>query len=369
MNEVSVATEQCDIAIVISDMGSGGAQRVISLLAEHWVACGRSVHVLTMESEDKDFFQLSTSVKRHVTGGIGDSRHIIEAIFSNVRRVWNIRRTLQEIKPQVVISFIGVTNILTILASYGQDWKLVISERNDPALQSLGRAHDLLRKYLYRFADCVTANSTTAMNTLKAYVPESRLSSVQNPIVLPEPVSDEKEEPMVLSVGRLTHQKAHDVTIRAVALIDPDLGLSFKILGEGELRDELSNLIGDLGIADRIMLQGRVEDVNSWYERASIFVLVSRYEGMPNALLEAMAHGKAVIVSDQCGAAKELVEDGISGLVVPVEDEEALSRAITRLWKDVKLRKQLGVNARKKVAHLSADSVFNPWEAIIDSNE
>jgi len=361
--------QTCDLALVISDLGAGGAQRVLVTLANEWSRAGRDVVVVTLSSPESDFFKLSEAVTRRSLDILGETSGFLGGIRANIRRVFVLRRCLIDLRPESVLGFIAATNVLLILATIGLKARVIISERNDPAKQSLGRIWGRLRWCFYRYADVVTANSLAALDTLSEYVPRRKLVMVRNPISVS--VDSERTSPRLggrrlLAVGRLYPQKGYDVLFKAFALfLSVHNGWRLSILGEGPLRSGLEKLSCELGISENVDWLGMKADPLPEYKAADIFVLASRYEGTPNALLEAMSVGVPVVVTDALPGALEFVEQGNTGLVVRVEDPEDLAKALTSLADDPHLRTRLSVKGRERVAENSLDKVLQDWERVL----
>ncbi len=357
----------CDVALVISDLGGGGAQRVATTLANAWAREGRRVAVLTLAAPETDLFFVDPSVARHHLGGIGDSQGLVSKLGANLRRIIALRRALQIASPKVSVGFISPTNILLIIAATGLGMRVVISERNDPARQSFGLAWNVLRRLLYRFADVVTANSHSALDTMRAYVPAGKLAFAPNPVPPPsDGPTAELDAPTILAVGRLHRQKAYDVLLAAFALFaegSPDWRLV--VLGDGPLREALEARARDDGISPRVAFRGRVSDPYPYYRSADIFVLASRYEGMPNALLEAMSCGLPSIVTDASSGPLEYVAHEVTGLVVPTEDSLALAAAMDRLAGSRDLRRRLGLAAKARIADDGFTLAQITWESVL----
>ncbi len=351
-----------EIVVVIEGLGGGGAQRVATILANRWAREGRGVAVVTLTDSETDFFTLDSKVKRRVAGGTEISKNLISGLAANLRRILALRKIFREEGPRVVVGFGAQINIVVILAASFLGVRVVISERNDPARQSFGQVWDTLRRALYRFADVVTANSGAAIEAMRSYVSSEKLVLLPNPP--PEPPGREPSPgPVVLAVGRLHPQKAHDVLISAFARISPKFpDWSLLILGEGDLRGDLERQVGELGLAGRVQLPGQTDDPYRYYLDAGVFALPSRYEGSSNALLEAMSCGLPVIVSDACPGSTDLVEDGKSGLVVRSGDVDSLAGALTRLIDAEDFRARLGAAARDKISRLRDSNVFAEWE-------
>jgi len=354
-----------DLSLIIGDLSEGGAQRVVCNLASAWVRTGRRVAVVTLAGPQRDFFQLDPGVTRIALDVAGRSAGPVSGLHANLRRVRALRQVLRQIAAPVAVAFAGSTNVLTVLAAWGLGTRLVISERNDPAKQSLGRPWNFLRKFLYRRADLVTANSHAALDTLSSYVPRERLAHVPNPVVFPTPLPSRVVEPLILNVGRLHEQKAQDVLMTAFAEVADEVpGWRLEILGTGGLDTELRKQITALQLSNRVLMVGQVDP---WphYARAAVFALPSRFEGTPNSLLEAMSFGIPPIVSNAAGGALEYVEHGVNGLVVPVDDAEALAAAIRELVNDSEFRERLGLAARDRVAACSMESALMAWDATL----
>jgi glycosyltransferase involved in cell wall biosynthesis len=271
----------------------------------------------------------------------------------------------------MVISFGSAANILTILACRNLGRKVVVSERNDVACRPLEHPWERLRVRFYNRADVVTANTLDALGAMEAYVDKTKLTLVPNPLVCDETVAGPQPgapvgAPFVLIVANLNRLKAHDVLLEAFARLSPDLShWRLAVVGDGELEETLRDQAKTLGIGSRVDWCGLVSDPFVFYRAATIFVLPSRSEGMPNALMEAMSCGLPVIVSDASPGPLGLVRDGDTGLVVPVDDPAALARAIESLANDPALRKRLGHSARQRVSGYDLSKVLAIWEPII----
>jgi GalNAc-alpha-(1->4)-GalNAc-alpha-(1->3)-diNAcBac-PP-undecaprenol alpha-1,4-N-acetyl-D-galactosaminyltransferase len=350
------------IAIVIGDLSEGGAQRVVTTLTAGWIARNQTITVITLSDRDRDFFKIPDGAGRVVVGGSGEASGVLNAILSNFHRIRGLRRAIKESNAKTVISFVSTTNVLTVLACKGLNVKLAISERNDPARQSLGHIWNFLRIRFYRYADLVTANSRGALETLSRFVPPEKLHLVLNPLATPPMDLRHQPEKVILNIGRLTAQKAQDVLIEAFNSLAPDFpDWKLVIAGSGALEDALKGHVVRLGIDDKVEFPGQVEPWE-YYCRASIFALPSRYEGTPNALLEAMSVGLAPIVSDASEGPLGFVVDGVSGLVVPTDDQIALSLSLRNLMIDEAKRTALGRAAQKSVALCNLDKVLDNWE-------
>jgi GalNAc-alpha-(1->4)-GalNAc-alpha-(1->3)-diNAcBac-PP-undecaprenol alpha-1,4-N-acetyl-D-galactosaminyltransferase len=356
------------VSIVIESLGGGGAQNVVSAVANAWCKAGRIVHVITFSAPDSDRFALDPAIHRTVIGGVGEAKSLLQAILANIRRLVRLRKAIKATGTEVVLGMVGTTNILSVLAARGLGRRIIISERNDPRRQSLGKIWDMLRRLLYRRADLVVANSRNALAGLEEYVPAQKLRWLPNPLRAAGTASAVPvEPPLILAVGRLHHQKGFDVLLRAFEILlrrYPDWTLV--ILGEGDERRGLQHLAEQLCIARQVRFPGYVAEPFGWYNAATLFVQPSRFEGLPNTVLEAMSCGLPCVVTDAQPGILEFLTDRQSGIVVPVESSDALAAAMEELIENKTMRETLGQNARLAVAGCRADNVVRMWSELVD---
>lgn len=353
------------IVIAIDRLEGGGAQRVASLLSSGWAEQGRELTLITLHRPRIDTADHLDNVRRLVIGGSGESANRLAGVFANLHRIWRLRQALKTSGAQVVLSFLTHMNVITILASRGLPIRVVVSERSDPKQQVLSPVWRLLRWSTFPMADVVTANSHNAISAMAPYARKGRLVAIPNPVEIPR-IPAAMRSNSILAVGRLVGLKRHDLVITAfseVAKEREDCHLS--ILGSGPNHEALTNLVSTLRLDERVSLTGHVDAPFKYYQDAAIFVIASEYEGMPNALLEAMSHGLACIVPDNLPGALEHVEDGVSGLVFRAHDVDDLVRCMRQLIGDPELRERLGHEARERMKAFSLESVLRRWDEIL----
>jgi GalNAc-alpha-(1->4)-GalNAc-alpha-(1->3)-diNAcBac-PP-undecaprenol alpha-1,4-N-acetyl-D-galactosaminyltransferase len=357
-----------DLCMVIADLSAGGAQRVFSQLANAWAAEGRTISVVTLSEERSDFFRLRPEIGRISIGGLAHSRGPIDALRANFQRIRALRRALRMCGAPLVLSFTGAMNVMTVLAARGLGVKVCISERNDPARQSLGRVWDFLRRRTYPWANRVTANSQGALAALEHFVAADKLMYVPNPVAKPpSSVVAPMPGPTILNVGRLTWQKGQDLLIEAFALIAKDhQDWRLVIIGTGDCEADLREQAVRHGIADRLMFTGQVDDPFPFLRAAEIFALPSRFEGTPNAMLEAMSVSLPCIISNASGGPLDYITDGETGLVVASDDMRQLSAALRRLIEAPDLRARLGAAAADRLRPQTMDVVLETWAGVLD---
>lgn len=293
------------------------------------------------------------------------------AVYARVLRAveWKVealRSVLQRAAPDAVLSVLGATNIICTAASAGLPHRTVISERNDPSRQRLDAPWHDLRPLIYGQADAVSANSRGALEAMRAYCPPEKLCLAPNPLVLPDAVVGAARSDAVLFLARLVPQKAPDVLIEAFSRLHSRRSeWALHLAGDGPLEEPLRARVQALGLAGAVAFHGVVADPSPLLVGCPIFVLPSRFEGTPNALLEAMAHRMACIVSDASPGPLRLIEDGVSGLVVATDSVPDLAAALERLAGDEPLRRRLGEAAFERVRGFGLDRIGPIWDRIL----
>lgn len=355
------------LALVIANLGWGGAQKVMVTMANHWAAMGWQITLVSIDEElDECYFPPHPAVRVRYLGLSAPSRNPARALLHNARRLVVLRRAIRESGAEAVISFLSATNVLTLLATRGLRLPVIVSERGDPDRSSLSRAWQRLRSVTYPFAFGLVAQTDAA---LARFGPRTR----RRGRVIPNPVPPPPHQPAgdgfdIVAAGHLLPVKGFDVLIAAFAAAArqrPDWRLT--IWGDGPDRDALLDLARRLGVADRVRLPGRSTTPGGWLERAAIFVLSSRHEGFPNALAEAMAAGLPVAAADcPVGGPRAMITPGHDGLLVPKEDPAALAEALGQLMDDPLLRHRLGEAAARSARRYSADEVMARWTGLVE---
>lgn len=276
-----------------------------------------------------------------------------------------LRGLLRRCEPDAVLSVLGATNIISVAASAGLAHRTVVSERNDPSKQRLAPPWDDLRPLVYPEADAVSANSRGALDAMRAYCPAAKLCLAPNPVAPPAAAGAARSD-AVLFLARLVPQKAPDVLIEAFARFRRRLpGWTLHLAGDGPLADPLQARACALGLAGAVTFHGIVAEPAPLLAGCRIFALPSRFEGTPNALLEAMANRMACIVSDASPGPLRLIEHGVSGLVVETGSVSALAAALERLARDAPLRRRLGDAAGGRAREFGLDRVGPIWDRIL----
>ncbi|MFK5949807.1 MAG: glycosyltransferase family 4 protein [Methylococcales bacterium] len=360
------------ISLVIPSLGCGGAERVLTTMANYWSNHGNEVSLITIDSIENDFYELDYRVKRIGLDLVISANSLCSAIYNNITRISFLRRELKELKPDFVISFIDHMNVMTLLSTVGIDIKVVVSERIDPREHHIGRIKGLLRNYVYPLTNALVIQTDSLKEWAHEIVSEKCVYVIPNPLPQIEKVSNDDsmiaiDTPFIIGMGRLVSQKGFDILIQAFSrCLQNNTNWTLLILGEGSDRDKLEKLSNDLGVGSRVLMPGRVQNQISILKQASIFVLSSRYEGFPNALLEAMCCGLPVISFDCPTGPADIIINNENGKLVPSGDIDMLVSVMSDLMNDDNERKRLSKQAAMISNEYSLTNIMILWEKMLD---
>ena len=349
------------IFFLLASLGSGGAERVVSLLANRMSDDGHEVQVVCLKFNDV-YYQLHEKVKVVMA---------MEKSWNRFTELFWLRRYIKEEKPDVVIPFTEGVYCFTIASLLGTGIPVIASERLDPSAMTLPRK--ILKRLLLPYADWLVVQT----QAIKDYFPKK---IQQKTSVIFNPVNDEVfimerdleiTNPLelrsnrIISVARLFPQKNQEMMIRAFAKVADDFpDWQLVIFGEGPLRDSLQLTIDSLQLTNRILLPGRTEHVIEELQKSKIFCLSSNYEGISNSMIEAICMGLP-IVSTKVSGSDELIQDGVNGLLVDINDEQGMTDALEKLIQDETLRTQMGKANHNKASLFRINTIVNEWMELI----
>lgn len=354
------------IALFINRLHSGGAERVMTSLANAWAASGHEITLLTIANEPV-FYPLATGVRLRALDLRGESATTANAVLLNARRIWDLRKQLLAANPDIFISFMHCCNVVAILASLRTGVPTIVCEHNDPAQCRVGWAWSALRVLTYPLADAVTFLTE---NVLQRWRWLGNASVMPNPVVVEKaatrtPPNWPKERRRILAVGRLTPQKGFDRLISAFARIRrADSEWSLTILGEGVDRPQLERQVRELDLENRVNMPGTVTNPFDWMAEADFLVMSSRYEGFPCVVGEAMACGLPVVSFDCDSGPRDIIRHGVDGLLVEPNDVDALAAAMARLMADHKQRESMARRAPEVLDRFSLSKVLHRWDGL-----
>lgn len=354
--------------MIVSSLDPGGAERVVATLATAWARRGRSVTLLTFDDGRRPpFYALDPVVRHRPLALAGVSHGWAERVTANLGRIRALRRAIRASRPDAVLGFTDSTNVLVLCAAGRTRWPVIVSEHTDPERHHLPRVWKLLRRLTYRWAAAIV---TPNEETRDLFPPALRARTRVIPNPVPRPASPRPpragEARLVVSIGRLAEEKGHDRLIEAFARVaGPRPTWRLVIAGEGPLRAGLEALRDRLGLSERVELPGLVTDVGELLARADLYVLASRREVFPMALCEAMASGVPPVAVAYRPGVREIVRDGVDGVVVPEGDVGALAAAMARLMDDDGARAALAARAVEVVERYGVERVLGLWDALL----
>ena len=345
----------------------GGAERVISTLANKFID-KNDVTILTLMNLE-DMYDLNKNVKRiQIDNNDKYTKFNDFFIKLSFNRIFKLYREIINDKPDVIISFLPEPSLrLMLIRNFSRKLKripIIISIRTDPSIEYKNCFIRLIMKKLYKNVDGMVFQTRDA----KSYF--DNLMTFRNVEIIPNPVNKKfvEEKPysgirdkIIVSVGRLEKQKNHMLLIDAFAEVlkrYPEYQLH--IYGDGKIKNELNHHIEELSLTNKVVLKGQVDDVGEKIRKSSIFVLSSNYEGMPNALIEAMCIGLPCISSKVSGA-KDLIDDGVNGVLFDINNKEQLVSKICSIIENKELSNKLSLNSPLIYDLLNEDRIVKKW--------
>jgi glycosyltransferase involved in cell wall biosynthesis len=358
------------LLLMIHGLTAGGAERVITSLADGLVARGHEVYLLTLNGRSDQFYKPCDMVKRICLDLAQESKGLARGLWANLHRIRTIHREVATVGADAVVSFGTTVNILALLACVGTGMRVFISERTNPGAHEIARQWRVLRHITYRRASALVVQTRGAAEWFRA-----RMGGNPPVVVIANPVKPELNRerldvvppaPFALAVGRLSPEKGFDVLLRAFkAVAQQCASLNLAIAGEGPEAAVLEALAAECGISARVFFLGQVKPIRSLMRQAEMFVLSSRYEGFPNVLLEALAAGIPVIAADCPNGPREILGDGRFGLLVPAEDPLVLATAMVRVATNAELKQRLVHAAPRAIVPYQMDGIIGQWEDLL----
>ncbi|NOL50458.1 glycosyltransferase family 4 protein [Pelistega europaea] len=363
------------ILFLLSSLNAGGAERVACTLVNAWVAKGYEVVMVPCFSQGsgQSFYSLDARVQvRWLSEALPSNKWLARLVKPIV-----LRRIMQEVKADVMVSFLTNVNVMALLAKQGLDIPLIVCERSDPSFQKISASLRFLRRHLYAGADAVLLQTEQAAKMFAQSMPVlRRLRVIPNPLPIDLEKSLENEgnnvgtqsgSKVAVAVGRLVPSKQFDKLIANfthIAAQCPDWQLH--IYGDGPERETLQQLITSSHMQERIYLKGKTNQPWAVMRQAQLLAMSSRLEGFPNVMLEAMACGLPVICYDCPSGPRELSINGEVARLVALDDEKAYQQQLLELMQNSEERMLLAKNGQQSVlTRYSQWQVLKLWDDLL----
>jgi len=354
----------------INSLNGGGAERVISNLANFFCGKGYEVMIVCL-NEARPAYELESGIKIYSLIGNQRGSGLLYRIFYAVTTFTKLLRLLRRERPACVISFMTSANLWSGLTCSLVNIPYLVSERITPDY-TVNQFN-----YFLRWVSAVVYGKSKAIvvpskGMIDGFKKKSSFNGLRNFQVINNPVNQFKctteqrvhQRNFILCVGRLERQKGFDLLISAFKQLERE-DLDLLISGEGTEREGLEDQIRSLQLGDRVKLIGYQKNLQDYYTQAELFVLSSRNEGYPNVLVEAMSLGCACVATDCEFGPADIVIDGENGLLIKPDDISSLLGAITRVIDDPALKVKLSQNAKRINLTNSAENTYAKWEQLV----
>lgn len=359
-----------NICFIIPDFGSGGAQRVMSNLANRFVSSDHQVTILCFHSEkegSEPFYQLDKRIMM---------LYLPETFKRNRKRIFKnakmARKIFKEINAELIIAFLLPVSMYAFFATRFSKMKFVVSERNDPKETIKYKHWKSIRNYVFRHADGCVFQTEDAQKYYGRAV-RHKSAVISNPMILYNDCQDiilsRDRSNRIVCVGRYDPQKNHPLLIKAFARLVkkyPDFTLEIYGRDFHGYQQTLEKLIDDLQLCGKVKLMGAHNDLHNMIYDAKMSVLASNYEGMPNALLETVALGIPSIATDcPIGGSAKIIGNDENGLLIRMNDEDQLLEKMIFLVENPERADELAANGRRGKDKYSIEKIYLEWKSLI----
>ena len=355
------------ILFFLPALNSGGAERVVATIANTLSSNGDQVEILTLNT-DVSFYSIDenvTIVGMNETISKSGLKRKLTIPFIEIARRNKFISEVKSYKPDIVISFLYTTNVLSLLAKNKISSPLIISERSDPT--HYGSMQQYICKKLYPKSDRIVCQGNVVANYYKKQ--NGRCTVIPNPLNEKSVGTYQKTKSnKIVTVGRLIAAKNHALLIDAFYEVKDEFPDSIlEIYGEGELRQTLQEHINSLGLSNRVFLPGSKQNIVAELNDAACFVLSSDFEGFPNVLIEAMATGIPVISTDfPSGIARELITDGDNGFLIETGNKNQLIEALKKILSDKELQITFAEKNLDVLEKYSELNIAHLWKSLCE---
>lgn len=354
------------VAFIIPNLEAGGAERVAVTLAQKFTN-ENDVFLLVL-NKTKVMYTIDSHIQIHfLKEGYIPSRNWLMALKSNLNFVKKIIKTAKDNQIDVLIGFTATGNILAILSSFFLKAAFYICERNNPEVFQLSFFRTLCIRILYPFADALIVQTDFSKNYFQNFLNPQKIQIIPNPIgenLLSKREIYKNRENIILTVGRLDDNKNQKLLLEAFANLNTK-NWKLILVGDGVLKTEYQLLTKTLSISDKVDFVGTVNDIESYYNRAKLFVFTSQSEGFPNALLEALCFGIPCISSDCNSGPSEMIQHKENGFLFETNNQKQLEIQMIELMENDSLCLKFSSNAIQSTAKYHATEVYKKWHSLV----
>ena len=353
------------ICFVIPSLQAGGMEKVMAQLLDSF-GCkpDLEIHLILFGINRDIFYPIPDSVNIHLPPFAFNNKN---RFYSTLMTMKFLRLKIKEILPYSILSFGEYWNSFVLISLIGTKNRVFVSDRCQPN-KSLGKIHDLLRRYLYPFATGVIAQTSQAKEIYLNLFKNKNVKVIGNPISIQNDASKIVRENIILSVGRLIKSKNYDRLIRIFSEIDTE-NWKLVILGGDALKQnnlqKLRTLVLDLDMENKIQLMGTISDPDTYYRKSKIFAFTSSSEGFPNVIGEALSHGLPVISYKCVAGPSDLINDAKNGFLINIFDDENYKKKLTEMMKNNTLWDYLHNNTVRSVKKYSKEPITQEYYKFI----
>lgn len=347
------------ILFYIGNLRKGGAERVVATLSNKLVEKNEVIIITT--TDEKIEYSLNKSIKLFNLKNFDGNKN---PLVKNIIYLKRLKDYIKDIDPDIILGFLPEPSYRLLLLKPFIKTPVIISDRNDPKVEYASLKSRTIMKTLYKKADGFVFQTEEARSYFSKKIQDKS-------VVIANPVDDKffnvnycgENSKEFINVGRLNEQKNQIFLIESFKEIIkkyPDYKLL--IYGDGDMKEELSSYIIKNKLNDNVKLCGNVDNIENVLKDKKGFILSSKYEGMPNALMEAMAVGVPCISTDcPCGGPRELIKNNINGLLVKSNDKNELVSAMYKIIENDKMCKKIAMSAKKNMNNYSCDKIVSKW--------
>ncbi len=347
------------ILFYIGNLKKGGAERVVATLSNKLIEKNEVTIVTT--TDEKVEYNLNKNIRHFSLKNFDGNKNPIVKNFIYLKR---LKKCINEIGPDIILGFLPEPSYRLLLLKPFIKSPIIISDRNDPKVEYASLKSRTIMNVLYKRADGFVFQTEEACEYFSKKIQDKS-------VVIANPVDDRflktkyigNESKEFINVGRLNEQKNQILLIESFKdVIKKYPNYKLLIYGDGNLKSELSTYISDSKLNNNVKLCGNVDDIENILKEKKCFILSSKYEGMPNALMEAMAVGMPCISTDcPCGGPRGLIKNNINGLLIKNDDKRELVSAMYKIIENDEMCKKMALAAKKNMDNYSCDKIVKKW--------